>query len=103
MIADNVFDALADIKAGRVRLTPEQQIAFLEAIEELVRVLIAAPHGGDSLQLAIWQTHERTPALARLADAARPGQPSFAEELEAARIAEVRIVRQLQADLDPLW
>ena len=55
---------LALIRDGRVRLTEQQQLALLDAVEELACVLIAAPCGGDSLQLAIWHRHARTPALA---------------------------------------
>lgn len=73
-------------------------MVFLDAIEELARVLIAAPHHGDSLQIAIWHTHERTPALARFVDAARPRQPSLARELEADRLEDALIVRQLRDD-----
>ncbi len=102
MIANDVFSALADIREGRVVLTAEQTIAFLDAVQELARVLIIAPRGGDIADNAIWHAHERMPALARFADASRPGQPSLAAELEAARADEVRIVRQLRADLGPI-
>jgi len=99
MIAGDVLSALADVREGRVRLTAEEQSAFLDAVERLACVLIDAPRGGDSLQSAIWHAHERTPALAQLVDAARPGRPSLARELEAARVEELRVVRQLRADL----
>jgi hypothetical protein len=99
MIAGDVLSALADIREGRVRLTAEEQVAFLDAVEQLACVLIDAPRGGDRLQTAIWHTHERAPALAQLVDAARPGRPSLARELEAARVEELRVVRQLRADL----
>ena len=103
MTADDILSAVADLKEGRVRLTAQEQTAFLEAVEEIARVLITAPRGGDRVQIAIWHTHERTPALAQLADAARPGQPSLAHELEAARKEELRIVRQLRGELAVAW
>ena len=65
MIASNVLDALADLKEGRVRLTEEQQTAFLDAVAGLVRVLLEAPRGGDRTEVALWYIHDRTPALAR--------------------------------------
>jgi hypothetical protein len=110
MIAHHVLSALADIREGRVRLTDEERTVFLDAIEELARVLIDAPRGGDSLQIAIWYTHERAPALARLVDAARPGQPSLVEELEVGRLEAARVVRRLRDEVggarsqkDLLW
>ena len=36
-------------------------MVFLDAVEELARVLITAPRGGESVQIAIWHRHERTP------------------------------------------
>jgi hypothetical protein len=103
MIPDDVFSAIADIRDGRVRLTAEEQMVFLDAVEELARVLITAPRGGESVQIAIWHRHERTPALAQLADAARPGQASLAQELEAARVEDLHVVRQLRAELAVAW
>jgi hypothetical protein len=99
MIGQTLLHALTDVREGRVQLTAEQQLEFLDAVEELARVLIGAPRGGDGAQNAIWYRHERTPALARLADAARPQEPSLARELEAARVEDARIVHQLQAGL----
>jgi hypothetical protein len=99
MIAYDVLVALADLKEGRVRLTAEQQTALLEAVEGLARVLIEAPRGGDSTEIALWYVHDRTPALARLADAARPDEPSLAAELETARAEELRLLREMQANL----
>ncbi len=99
MISHDVLTALADIREGRVRLNAKQQRAFLDAVEGLARVMINAPRAGDSAQLSIWYVHERTPALARLADAARPDGPSLAAELKAAREEELRLIRQLRADL----
>lgn len=101
MVADDVLSALADIKEGRVQLTAAEHTAFLDAVEGLARVLIRAPRGADSVQIAIWHKHERTPALAQLADAARPGKSPWADELEAARIDELRIVPPLRGDLAP--
>ena len=103
MTADDVLSTIADIRAGRVRLTAEEQMVFLDAVAELARVLITAPRGGDSVQIAIWHTHERTPALAQLAAAARPRQPSLAQELEAARVEDLHVVRQLRAELAVAW
>jgi hypothetical protein len=99
MIAHDVLSALSELKEGRVRLTPEQQAAFLDAVEGIVRVLIDAPRGGGSTEAALWYAHERTPALARLADAACPDGPSLAAELETARAEELRLLRELQANL----
>jgi hypothetical protein len=99
MLASDVLDALADLREGRVRLTAEQQTAVLDAVEALVRVLLEAPRGGDPTEVALWYIHDRTPVLARLADAARSDGPSLATEVEAARAEELRLLRQLQANL----
>lgn len=99
MISYDVLAALADLKEGRVRLTPEQQTAFLDAVDGLVRALCEAPRGGDSTEVALWYVHDRTPALARFADAARPEEPSLAAELETVRAEELRLLRELQTNL----
>jgi hypothetical protein len=99
MTAHYVLSALADIREGRVTLAPAQQAEFLKAVEELARVMLDAPRGGDAVQIAIWHRHERTPALARLADAARPGEPSMLAELESARREEMELLRELQAQI----
>jgi hypothetical protein len=51
MPADNALSPLDDIREGCVRLTAEEQILFLDAVEELVRVLITAPHGSEKALL----------------------------------------------------
>lgn len=99
MIGSDFLDALADLKQGRVSLTAEQQTAFLDAVEGLVRVLIDAPRGGDRTEVALWYIHSRTPALARLADAARSEGPSLADEVETVRAEDLRLLRELQANL----
>jgi len=72
MTAHEVLTALFELKQGRVTLTAEQQAEFLDAVEGLVRALIEALRGGDRMAAAMWYAHDRTPALARFADAARP-------------------------------
>jgi hypothetical protein len=100
MIGYDVLAALVDLKAGRVPLTTEQQTDFLDAVEGVVRVLIEAPRGSaDSTEVALWYVHDRTPALARLADAAHPEEPSLAAELETVRAEELALLRQMQANL----
>lgn len=99
MIAHDVLGALADLKEGRIRLSTEQQATFLDAVERLVRVLIEAPRGGDSTEVALWYVHDRTPALAQFADAAHPEGPSLAAELETVRAEELRLLRELQTNL----
>ena len=75
MTAHEVLTALFELKQGRVTLTAEQQAEFLDAVEGLVRALIEALRGGDRMAAAMWYAHDRTPALARFADAARPQEP----------------------------
>ena len=82
MTAHEVLTALLELKQGRVTLTAEQQAEFLDAVEGLVRALIEALRGGDRMAAAMWYAHDRTPALARFADAARPQEPSAVTELE---------------------
>lgn len=41
MVADDLLSAFADIRECCVRPTAEEQAAFLDAIDELARVLIA--------------------------------------------------------------
>jgi hypothetical protein len=48
---------------------------------------------------ALWCAHDRTPALARFADAARPQEPSVVAELETTGAQELRLLREMQADL----
>ena len=71
----------------------------LDAVEGVVRALIEAPRGGDRMAAALWYAHNRTPALARFADAARPQEASVVAELEATRAEELRLLREIQADL----
>jgi hypothetical protein len=108
--ADYVLSALADIRVGRARLTIEAPTVFLDAIEELTRVLITAPGGGDSVHIASWYTHERTSALAQFVDAACSGLPSVADELEAGWIGDMRVVDRSRGEMavarsekDLLW
>jgi hypothetical protein len=62
-------EQLASLREGRRRLAPEEQAVFLEAVIGLVDVLAHAPRGADVAQLAIWNRHERQPALDALAAA----------------------------------
>ena len=94
---ETVFNALADVREGRIHLNRNQQADFIAAVEEVARVLLTAPQGNDAFEHGLWQRFERTPALAKLADAARPGQPSLVDELDAERVEDARVVRQLQA------
>ena len=96
---ESVFSALADLREGRVHLDRDQQADFIAAVEEVVRVVLTAPHGTDAFEHGVWQRFERAPALAKLADAARPGQPSLVDELDAERAEDARVARQLQAGI----
>jgi hypothetical protein len=98
MTPDDVLCALSDLRDERIRLSRDQWQQFIDAVEEVVRVMLVAPRS-DTTQLTIWHTHERLPALAGLADAARPGQPSLADELWARQLDEIRVVRELYADV----
>jgi hypothetical protein len=99
MTGHEVLNALFELRQGRVTLTAEQHAEFLDAVEGLVRALIEAPRGGDRLEAALWHAHNRTPALARFADAACPQESSVVAELETTRAEELRLLREMQADL----
>ena len=47
---ESVFSALADLREGRVHLDRVQQADFIAAVEEVVRVVLTAPHGTDALE-----------------------------------------------------
>src|ERR1700761_8871504 len=64
-----ILAALQRLKSGAVQPTPEQYVAILDAVEQAVEVLYAAPRGSDPIATGLWYNHERAPALARLADA----------------------------------
>ncbi len=77
-----------EILAGLERLrsttsspTPEQLRSLIDAVEQAAEALQVAPKGSDPIATGIWWNHERTPALARLADAlAHTGEPREARE-----------------------
>jgi len=51
MVADNVLSARADIREGRARPTAEEQMSFFDAVDELARVLMTAPHASEKALL----------------------------------------------------
>ncbi len=64
----DILSALQKLKAGAGKLTTEQYVDVLEAIEQAAQALYSAPRGADPAAMGVWWNHERTPALARLAD-----------------------------------
>ena len=64
--------ALSRLKSGEAKLTSEQYLELLEAVEQAVQVLLLAPRGSDPVATGLWYNHERAPALVRLADALAP-------------------------------
>ncbi|HTW11801.1 MAG TPA: hypothetical protein VME01_03580 [Solirubrobacteraceae bacterium] len=67
-----ILAALERLKSGASALTSEQYLTLLQAIEQAAEALHAAPRGSDPVATGLWWNHERTPALARLADALVP-------------------------------
>ena len=88
------------VRDGRRELRPEEQAALLDAVIGLLDVLAHAPRGVDVTQLAIWNRHERQPALDALAAAlgAPTEEPSGAKapmtDAEAARALLATIRKQ---------
>lgn len=64
-----ILAALESLRSGATSLNFEEYVQFLDAVEQLSETLQLAPSGSDPLATAVWWHHERTPALARLADA----------------------------------
>jgi hypothetical protein len=107
-----ILAALQRLKSGGAPPTPEQYVAILDAVEQAVEVLYAAPRGSDPIATGLWYNHERAPALARLADALtshndaltarnpRLGSHGAAtSELERERQSDREVVRALQQSL----
>jgi hypothetical protein len=107
-----ILAALQRLKSGGAQPTPEQYVAILDAVEQAVEVLYAAPRGSDPIATGLWYNHERAPALARLADALTshndaltqrsPGlgsHGSATSELERERQSDREVVRALQQSL----
>jgi hypothetical protein len=93
-----ILAALQRLKSGGETPTPEQYVAILDAIEQAVEVLYAAPRGSDPIATGLWYNHERAPALARLADALtshKDATPQLEYELQRDR----EVVRALQQSL----
>jgi len=83
------------LRDGRRELTPEEHAAFVEAVLGLLEVLAHAPRGVDVTQLAIWNRHERGPALDALAIAL--GAPH--EQPEQRGLTDAEVVRALLATI----
>jgi hypothetical protein len=100
-----ILAALQRLKSGGATPTPEQYVAILDAVEQAVEVLYAAPRGSDPIATGLWYNHERAPALARLADALtshKDGLDSHSaatSELERERQSDREVVRALQQSL----
>jgi hypothetical protein len=100
-----ILAALQRLKSGGAQLTPEQYVAILDAVEQAVEVLYAAPRGSDPIATGLWYNHERAPALARLADALTSHKDALTSrnaetfELERERQSDREVVRALQQSL----
>jgi hypothetical protein len=107
-----ILAALQRLKSGGAKPTPEQYLAILDAVEQAVEVLYAAPRGSDPIATGLWYNHERAPALARLADAltshnaastshnaAMTARGAATSELERERQSDREVVRALQQSL----
>jgi len=70
-----ILSALQKLKSGEGKLTTEQYVGVLEAIEQAAQALHTAPRGSDPVATGVWWNHERTPAMARLADALAAHEP----------------------------
>lgn len=95
--------ALERLKSGEAKLTSEQYVELLEAVEQAVQALQVAPSGSDSVATGVWYNHERAPALARLADALAPDGPgAAAETLAQQQLSDREVLHELhRALLDP--
>jgi hypothetical protein len=93
-----ILAALQRLKSGGTKPTPEQYVAILDAVEQAVEVLYAAPRGSDPIATGLWYNHERAPALARLADALT-SQNQATSDLENQRQSDREVVRALQQSL----
>ena len=100
-----ILAALQRLKSGGAQPTSEQYVAILDAVEQAVEVLYAAPRGSDPIATGLWYNHERAPALARLADAltlhndALTPRSVATSELERQRQSDREVVRALQQSL----
>jgi hypothetical protein len=100
-----ILAALQRLKSGGAQPTPEQYVAILDAVEQAVEVLYAAPRGSDPIATGLWYNHERAPALARLADALTShrdvvtSRHTATSELERERQSDREVVRALQQSL----
>jgi hypothetical protein len=100
-----ILAALQRLKSGGAQPTPEQYVAILDAVEQAVEVLYAAPRGSDPIATGLWYNHERAPALARLADALTShsdvltSRNAATSELERERQSDREVVRALQQSL----
>jgi hypothetical protein len=95
-----ILAALQRLKSGGETPTSEQYVAILDAVEQAVEVLYAAPRGSDPIATGLWYNHERAPALARLADALtshKDATSQLAHEHE--RQSDREVVRALQQSL----
>jgi hypothetical protein len=95
--------ALRRLKSGETELTSEQYVELLGAVEQAVKALQVAPRGSDPVATGIWHNHDRTPALARLANALVPQEEDGASETVAEqRLSDREVLRELhQALLNP--
>jgi hypothetical protein len=93
-----ILAALQHLKSGDTKPTDEQYVAILDAVEQAVEVLYAAPRGSDPVATGLWFNHERAPALARLADALSSHREATTE-LEHERQSDREIVRALHQSL----
>jgi hypothetical protein len=95
--------ALKRLKSGETELTSEQYVELLEAVEQAVKALQAAPSGSDSVATGLWYNHDRAPALARIADALAPEGPGGASEaLAEQQLSDRDVLHELhQALLNP--
>jgi len=82
-------------------MSSDQYLAVLEAIEQASEALHSAPRGSDPVANGIWWNHERTPALARLADALtpHPDAGAGAASERSARSDDAQVIRELHQSL----
>jgi hypothetical protein len=93
-----ILAALQHLKSGGTKPTDGQYVAILDALEQAVEVLYAAPRGSDPVATGLWYNHERAPALARLADALSSHDEATAE-LAQERQSDREVVRALHQSL----
>lgn len=93
-----ILAALARLKSGAVALTAEQYQDLLEAVEQAAHALIMAPRGTDPVATGLWYNHERSPALARLADALAP-QSAASQALAQTQLSDREVARELHRAL----